>query len=123
MGVIKGLARYAVMVGGLALAGCGNNPPVISDDYDLNGDGINDRVTTHYDWRRGRYTVSVRLSNPDGSHAQQKRILEINFRPSVTALIDADKDGDTDVVITRGFDRYALLNDGKGNFGTPKRIE
>lgn len=99
---------------------CGNRAsPSEPADFDRDGNmdicvaAINDN------------TVSILLGRGDGTFAP-RQVLNVGAAPRGIAVLDADGDGDIDVVNTcaggSGSMRIAL-NDGNGVFGTPRAFE
>lgn len=81
---------------------------------DLNGDGYSDIIMADHGWDYAPYAgepLKALISNSDGIYSVET-IAERRFYHGITAL-DADGDGDIDIVTNRG---NLLLNDGNANF-------
>ncbi len=87
---------------------------------DLDADGHSDMVVVHWEDRQiqqrppGRATVL--MGRADGDF-DLREVVEVGPDPIGPALLDADADGDLDVVVpsSRGDDVRILWNDGEGN--------
>ena len=92
----------------------GANPAgVVTADF--NGDGRADVATVNR-WGDGFGSVTVLLSNPDGT-MQEMRLTDAGVDPHSIAAGDFNGDGDVDVAVTTATDVRVLLGNGDGTFG------
>ena len=92
-----------------------------SEPADFNNDGLADLAVVNIDTD----TVSILLGHGDGTFAPQQEV-GVASAPRGVAVLDADADGDVDIVTTNfgGAGNLALLlNDGQGVFGAPTFFE
>lgn len=88
-----------------------------SEPSDFNRDGFVDICVANIDDN----TVSVLLGSGDGSYASPQ-IIDVGSAPRGIAVLDADGDGDIDIVNTNSAfagDMSLMLNDGTGVFSDP----
>lgn len=88
--------------------------PVHISFGDLNGDGVEDKVISHFGDHVGK--LSVYFSGPDG---MQENVIKALPGARKTVLTDFDQDGDLDIIglMTQAWEGvYLWENDGEGNF-------
>jgi low density lipoprotein receptor-related protein 5/6 len=91
-----------------------------NEPSDFNRDGNVDVCTANV----GADSISVLLGNGDGTFGTQQ-VISIGGSPRGVAVLDADGDGDTDIVATDNNNGalYRTMNDGTGVFGAAIAFE
>jgi hypothetical protein len=107
-----GTAQAQDFVFGTATLKTGGTPTAIAQG-DFNGDGVMDFVVSN----AGSNTISVFLSNPNGTYAAKTDYAVST--PGPIAVGDFNLDGKLDLVVATGTNLEVLLGNGDGTFQAP----